>query len=122
MVVTTRAKTLAMPILEEFLDAPSKDSLHFLELEKVLKEARKNVKKVKAKGNEPPPLELNDDEVFQLVRDEKLRSGMTLVLRVIHAQSHNPFEPYDLWDYFFNTKAQLIQVAPSIKNNLKKLH
>jgi hypothetical protein len=60
LAVTTKAKTLAMPILED----PFSDSLHFLEFDKMLKEARKNVKKVKAKGNEPPPLELNDDEVF----------------------------------------------------------
>jgi hypothetical protein len=64
LVVTTKAKTLAMPILEESSDVPFEDSPHFLEFDEVLKEARKNVKKVKAKGNEPPPLELNDDEVF----------------------------------------------------------
>jgi hypothetical protein len=64
LAVTTRAKTLALPILEESSDVPSEDSFHFSELDEVLKEVRKNVKKVKAKGNEPPPLELNDDEVF----------------------------------------------------------
>ncbi|KAH9536061.1 hypothetical protein CY35_17G086200 [Sphagnum magellanicum] len=85
LAVTTRAKTLAMPILKESSDVPSEDSPHFSELDEVLKEARKNVKKAKAKGNEPPPLELNDDEVFQFVRDERLGSGMTHVPRVIHA-------------------------------------
>ncbi len=64
LVVTTRAKTLAMPILEESSDVPSEDSPHFFDLDEMLKEARKFFKKVKAKGNEPPPLELNDDEVF----------------------------------------------------------
>jgi len=59
LAVTTRAKTLAMPILEESSDVPSKDSPQFSELDEVLKEARKNVKKAKAKENEPPPLELN---------------------------------------------------------------
>jgi hypothetical protein len=64
LAVTSRAKTLTMPILEESSNVPSEESPHFSELDEVLKEARKNVKKVKAKGNEPPPLELNDDEVF----------------------------------------------------------
>jgi hypothetical protein len=64
LAITIKAKTLAMPILEEYSDVLSEDSPHFFKLDKVLKEARKNVKKVKAKGNEPPPLELNDDEVF----------------------------------------------------------
>jgi len=63
LVVTTRAKTLAMPILEESSDVPSEDFPHFFDLDEML-EARKFFKKVKAKGNEPPPLELNDDEVF----------------------------------------------------------
>ncbi|KAH9548555.1 hypothetical protein CY35_11G093300, partial [Sphagnum magellanicum] len=51
-----------MPILEESSDVPSEDSPHFFDLDEMLKEARKFFKKVKAKGNEPPPLELNDDE------------------------------------------------------------
>jgi hypothetical protein len=121
LAVTTRAKTSAMLILEESSDVPSEDSLHFSEL----KEARKNVKKVMAKRNEPPPLQLNDDEVFQFVRDEKLGSGMTLVPRVIHARNHNPAKPYNLWADLCNTKAnisiaQLIQVAPSIRKGFKE--
>jgi hypothetical protein len=107
LAVTTRAKTLAMPILEESSDVPSEDSPHFSELDEMLKEARKNVKKVKAKGDEPPPLEFNDDEVFQFVRNEKLGSGMTPIPRVIHAQSHNPAKPYDLWADLCNTKANI---------------
>jgi hypothetical protein len=85
LAVTSRAKTLAMPILEESSNVPSEESPHFSELDEVLKEARKNVKKVKAKGNEPPPLELKDDKVFQFVKDEKLGSGMTHVPKVVHA-------------------------------------
>ncbi len=124
LAVTTRAKTLTMPILEESSDVPSKDSPRFSELDEVLKEARKNVKKVTTKRNEPPPLQLNDDEVFQFVRDEKLGSGMTPVPRIIHARSHNLAEPYNLLADLCNTKAnisiaQLIQVAPPIRKGFK---
>jgi hypothetical protein len=38
----------------------------------VLKEVSKNVEKVKAKSNEPSPLEFDDDKVFQFFKYEKL--------------------------------------------------
>jgi hypothetical protein len=50
---------------------------------------------------------------------------MTHVPRVIHARSHNPAKPYNLWADLCNTKAnisiaQLIQVAPFIRKEFKE--
>ncbi len=86
----------------------------------MLKETRKNVKKVKAKGNEPSPLEFDVDKVFQFVKYENLGNKMTPLPKVSHVQSHKLVKPYDLWANVCNTKAnfpiaQLIQMVFSIR-------
>lgn len=72
LTVTTRAKTITIFFLEKSFDTSFEDFPHFFEFGEVLKEVRKNVEKVKAKSNEPSPLEFDDDKVFQFIKYEKL--------------------------------------------------
>jgi hypothetical protein len=64
LTITIRAKTITMFFLEKSFETPFENFLHFFEFGEVLKQVTKNVEKVKAKNNEPSPLEFDDDKVF----------------------------------------------------------
>jgi lipid II:glycine glycyltransferase (peptidoglycan interpeptide bridge formation enzyme) len=80
---------MTMFILKIYFNRPFENYFHFKKLNVMLKELKENVKKSKVKSDGPSLLKLDNDENFQVIKDEKLCNIMTCLAKVSYVQCYN---------------------------------